>query len=72
MKEAPQVQIGVNLVALFKCEQEDCAVLFVDSVDCLFEAPEPTIVACPNGHTKVKFIQSIERVALLGPAESNG
>jgi hypothetical protein len=64
-----EVQIGINLVALFKCEDEGCGVLFVDSVDCLFESPGPTIVACPNGHARVKFIQNIERIALLGPAE---
>ena len=71
--QPPEVMIGVSFVGLFKCEEDDCGKLFIKSVDYYFQMPgvkeeeQPPAevpIQCPDGHDKVKFIQSIEKTPL--------
>lgn len=76
--EPQEVMIGVSLVGLFKCEEEDCGQLFTRSVDHFFpipgapaneQPPEAVVIKCPAGHKKVKFIQSVEKIPLTAVAD---
>ena len=69
---AEMVTVGVYFTALFKCEEEDCGILFATTVEHVFpdvetaEPKEPYVkVECPAGHTKVKFIQQIEKNSMI-------
>ena len=68
-----QVMIGVSFTGLVKCEDENCGLLFIKETSYLFQIPgaEPkdqppqTVkITCPEKHTKVKFIQSIEKTPI--------
>jgi hypothetical protein len=65
--------VGVSFIGLFKCEDDDCGKLFIKSIDYYFPIPNApddqqpaaeVAITCPNGHEKVKFIQSIEKTQL--------
>ena len=73
-----EVMIGVSFVGLFKCEDDDCGMLFIKSVDYYFQVPgvredeQPPVavpIGCPKGHGKVKFIQSIEKIPLTAAVD---
>lgn len=64
MKE-DDIPVGVTLLALYKCEEPTCGALFIRAVDCRYDSNEVVCIECPHGHRAVKFIQTVERAALL-------
>lgn len=78
-EDAAEVMVGLVFIGLFKCEEEECGQLFIKSIDYLFQIPgaaqneQPPIavgIECPEGHKKVKFIQSLDKTPLTVTSES--
>ena len=60
--------VGLAFTALFKCEDEQCGALWIQCVEYVFTTPQaPVQIKCPHGHTKIKFIQTVERNSLVEP-----